>query len=46
MRNFAQYCRMLRYGDADEHEIYHAVMMMMCDDAFWHEWCVDGRWHT
>jgi hypothetical protein len=37
---------MLRYGDADEHEIYHAVMMMMSDDAFWHEWCVVGTWHT
>eukprot|EP00966_Prymnesium_polylepis_P239243 5532890-Prymnesium_polylepis.1 len=31
---------MLRYGDADEHEIYHAVMRMMSDDAFWHECCV------
>ena len=22
-----------------------AVMMMMTDDAFWHEWYVDGTWH-
>eukprot|EP00966_Prymnesium_polylepis_P265297 6128928-Prymnesium_polylepis.2 len=33
-------------GDASADEITHAVMAMMTDEEFYHEWCVDGSWHT
>eukprot|EP00966_Prymnesium_polylepis_P295467 6823165-Prymnesium_polylepis.1 len=46
MTHFARYCCMLRCGDAHDNEIEHAVMLMLTDDRFWHEWCIDGSWHT